>query len=436
MSAAPAPADASPAPAWRAWIGWTLVALAFAAGVATDALSAGRHVNLLAVPMLGVLAWNLAVYLLLALGALAAPFGRAARLPGPLQHAIAALARRLSRVAPDARSTQAANAAPPPRSVTAADAARATALLHAAAAALAAGLIASLYLRGLAFEYLAGWESTFLGPETVRRLLGLLLGPAGALTGIALPDAAHLATLRFSAGPGENAGPWINLYAVTLALYVLLPRIALALLARRRARRLEELDALRGAPPGITQPARRAIRGDDRPLPRPAGTHEGAMQVLALPYSFQLPPDSAHGLRALVAAELGVDAALELLPSLSPEQAETPEGIGAAIAGRRPVLVLALFNLSATPEPQTHAAFVTALRRRLGTGTELRALVDETAFRARFAGSPQRIDERRGAWRVVLAQADAAPRFVTLGRPAATSPADTPTSPRAAGNSR
>lgn len=454
-----APPGAGPAPAWRAWVGWALLVLAFAAGVATDALSAGRHVNLLAVPMLGVLAWNLLVYLLLVLGWLAAAFGRRPRMPGPLQHAIASLARRLDRPAPG--NPHPAGAAPPgtaplgtaplgsaspgtaspgttpagtvpsgvatpgaaQRRISAADAARAASLLHAAAAALAAGLIASLYLRGLAFEYLAGWESTFLGPEAVRRLIGLLLGPASALTGIGLPDAAHLAGLRFSAGPGENAAPWINLYAVTLALYVLLPRIVLAWSSARQARRLERRDALRGAPPGITSPARTAPADDDRPLARPPTAPDDGLQVLALPYSFQLPPGAARGLRALATAELGVEAELALLPSLSPEQAETPEGIAAVIAGHRPALALALFNLSATPEPQTHAAFVAALRRCLGAGTAVRALVDETAFRARFAGTPQRLDARRGAWRTVLAEVDAAPRFVSLGAPDPAPPA-------------
>src|SRR5690606_2460826 len=109
------------------------------------------------------------------------------------------------------------------------DAARAGALLHAASALFAVGLLAGLYLRGLAFEYRAGWERTFLDADGVRWLLGLVLGPASALTGLALPDAPALADLRFDAGPGERAARWIHLYAVSVALYVLLPRLLLAL---------------------------------------------------------------------------------------------------------------------------------------------------------------------------------------------------------------
>ena len=62
----------------------------------------------------------------------------------------------------------------------------------------------------------AGWDSTFLDATQVHRLLQVVLGPASVLTGLSLPDVAHLAQLRFSASPGENAGPWIHLLAVTI----------------------------------------------------------------------------------------------------------------------------------------------------------------------------------------------------------------------------
>jgi hypothetical protein len=44
-------------------------------------------------------------------------------------------------------------------------------------AALASGVIAGLYLRGLAFEYRAGWESTFLDAPTVRAILAFVYAP-------------------------------------------------------------------------------------------------------------------------------------------------------------------------------------------------------------------------------------------------------------------
>lgn len=390
---------------WRPWIGPLVVALAFAAGLATDALGAGRRVNLLAAPMLGVLAWNLAVYLwMLARGAASVLRRRSvAAAPGPFGRAVLRVGRTANSLGVDGP----------------ADAARAAQALHAAAAAFAGGMLAGLYLRGLAFEYLAGWESTFLGPEGVRALLAVVHGPASALTGIALPDAATLAGLRFGAGPGENAARWIHLHAATVLLYVILPRTLLALRAGRSARRLSR-DARAGLPATGAGSDRTGTDADgpatdEAPFAGIAPGPDGRVRVRALPYSFTLEPAAQRGLAALLAADLGPTASLELAPSLSPESAESVSAApGAGTQAPTPQLLLALFALTATPEPQTHGAFVAALAARLAPGTALRVLVDESAFRARFAATPQRLAQRRQAWRAVMHAIGIAPRFAAL----------------------
>ncbi len=63
------------------------------------------------------------------------------------------------------------------------------------AAMLAAGAIAGLYLRGIALEYRAGWQSTFLDAGDVAGLLHVVLAPGAWLTGIAIPGADHLRTI-------------------------------------------------------------------------------------------------------------------------------------------------------------------------------------------------------------------------------------------------
>ena len=100
--------------------------------------------------------------------------------------------------------------------------------LHIGAAAFALGALASLYARGLAFEYRAGWDSTFLDADGVQRLLAVVLWPATALAGFPLPDAPTLAALRFSTGPGENAARWIHAHAIGVVAVVVLPRLLLA----------------------------------------------------------------------------------------------------------------------------------------------------------------------------------------------------------------
>ncbi|MCJ7838832.1 MAG: hypothetical protein MUP61_06420, partial [Burkholderiales bacterium] len=74
---------------WRPWIGWALALAAFAAGLATDAIGPARQINVLAPPLLAVLAWNLAVYLALAASAAARRAGRRTQGLGPLARQIA-----------------------------------------------------------------------------------------------------------------------------------------------------------------------------------------------------------------------------------------------------------------------------------------------------------------------------------------------------------
>lgn len=202
---------------WHA--GWVLLALllGFVAGVAVDQLGPPQRVNLLAPAVWAVVLWNLAVY-----AAAVWP----SRGPG--------LAERLARWREGREEGIAAlwarHAAPLTLQ-------RLTLLLHAAAAALALGLIAGLYLRGLVLDYRAGWQSTFLDAATVQSVLGLLLAPAAALTGVAVPPVAPL-QLAPGAAATASAASWIHLLAATLALAVVLPRGVLAALAAGRAQRL------------------------------------------------------------------------------------------------------------------------------------------------------------------------------------------------------
>src|SRR5690606_18566545 len=60
---------------WRPWVGWALALAALAAGVAADAIGAGQRINVLAPPVLALVAWNLVVYAATGLRALASLSG-------------------------------------------------------------------------------------------------------------------------------------------------------------------------------------------------------------------------------------------------------------------------------------------------------------------------------------------------------------------------
>ncbi len=382
---------------WRPWLASMIVVASFAAGLAIDRIGDAQRINVLAPPVLGLLAWNLAVYALLALAALlrysgrtpAAPFRRALvrlagarlKLPGggELGSAIPQLASDWTRLAGPLY------------------AARAARILHLAAATLALGVLAGLYLRGIAFEYRASWESTFLDAEQVRRLLAVALAPGAALTGMALPGGSEIAAIR--APGGENAARWLHLMAATVAGVVIVPRLLLALAAwlieRHRARHL---------PLMLDEPYfQRLLRG----------FQGGPARVSVLPYSYTLPPAAANGLQRLVAATFGGGAALTIAAALRYGDEEAlAASAGPAYAGN----VIAVFNAAATPEREAHGAFLEALAARLEPAGALVALVDESAFLARGSDSARRAQRQR-AWREFCAGQRVPCAFADLAAP-------------------
>ena len=196
-----------------AWPGVILLAAAFAAGSGLAALDGSRRINILAPPFLGLLLWNLLVYLSLAIGA-ARRIVAGARAAGPVARSVArGVARRLGPLL--ARTAQVDTVLGEAVRGFAADWAENAApllgrhlrrWLHLGAAAVAAGLIAGLYLRGIVLRYEAGWESTFLEPPQVRTLIELLFGRLASWAGIALPRTLEqVAQLRWD-GVGGGGG--------------------------------------------------------------------------------------------------------------------------------------------------------------------------------------------------------------------------------------
>jgi len=383
---------------WRPWIGWLLAFLAFTAGVATDSIGPARHINVLAPPLLALLAWNLLVYVLLLAHAAARLGGAGTGGPGPL-------ARLVARLAHTAVSARARERFALPLAAFARDwagasatlsASRVARVLHTAAAAFAAGALSGMYLRGFALEYRAGWESTFLDASAVHAILAVVLGPAAAISGIPLPDLASLEAIRSGVSPGENAARWIHLYAVTVLLIVLLPRALLALGNLLVERRLAN---------------RFPLSLDDGYFQSIARAHHGvAAEIRIQPYSYRPSAQAALGLNALLAGVFGARAEVAIAPAVPYGGEDTLDS--AALPGTAVALVVALFPLTATPERENHGAFIGALAARLPRATPLAVLVDESAFAQRFGA--ERRSERRAAWQRMLAETGREPVFVDL----------------------
>lgn len=265
---------------WRP--GWVIVALAagLLLGMVSDGLVAGPYFNLLSPLLWGLIAWNLALYGLMAGQALR---GGQGLLRGVLARWIAPLP------AVDATSV-----------------ARAAALLHAAAAGVALGLAAGLVLRGLVLDYRAGWATTLLSAPAVQAALHWGFTPAWWLAGQTPPDGAALAALRIVPGQAASASaaPWIELMLWQLAVWVIVPRLLLTALALRRA------------------------------VPPPASS-----RFWVLPLGQAPAPQAVAALQALLALRFGTGVQLQIAPPLAWGDEDRPPPVP---AGARAVLLVDL----------------------------------------------------------------------------------------------
>lgn len=383
---------------WRPWVGVTVVLVAFAVGLVVDRIGGGSSINLLAPPVFALLLWNVVVYVSLLVRVIVFRGGR----PGPVRGlliSLAALRTPLTRhrggdAGAARRSILTALPEDWARLAAPLYGARAARVLHIAAAATALGVIAGLYIRGLAFEYRATWESTFLGAEQVRALLAVTFAPGSWLTGIPVPDVAALEAIR--APESENAASWMHLLAGTVVAVVVVPRLVLALAAgtveRRRATRLEL---------PLSEPYYQRLI---------SGYLGGPGRIRVIPYSYTLAPEARSGLDAIMARAYGGAAAVEAPVAWGDDEALAD----LSVAASEHAAVLALFSLAATPEPEAHGAFLRALRQGLGAGHPLIAVIDESGFRARWPDDADRLAERRTAWHDLVAGHHATPVFVDL----------------------
>lgn len=218
-----------------------MLVLAFAAGMTLSMLDGGRSINIFALPLVGLIAWNLLIYILLLAGTRGERTGRKPatswfgsfyasrvrnRIDGLLGHSTrfnAPLAPGLRRFAADWWEI-----AQPLFRV------RARRLLHVAAALAAVGLVAGYYIRGFVLRSAAGWAgNSFIGPESAHALLVVLYGPASLVSGIPIPSAESIGAARWTAPSvgGGDAAAWLHLIAWTAGLYIVLPRLLAALLS-------------------------------------------------------------------------------------------------------------------------------------------------------------------------------------------------------------
>ncbi|UGQ47732.1 DUF2868 domain-containing protein [Massilia endophytica] len=373
-------------------LSWLLPLLALVLGAGLDRIADPHRVDLLSGPLLLIIGWNLLVYIIMLVWLCIPRAGTTsfrARWIRRLAGGKAAMPRKMPHALSSALFAYMADWTQLSARLYAA---RLGAVVHLSAAMFALGAGLSLYARGLMTQYAAGWESTFLDAAQVHELLSLLFWPATQLLQLPGFTLQEVQSLHYAAAPnGAGGARWVHLYAATLALLVILPRLVLAGLAAARAGWLA-----RHFPLDLEQPYFRQLHDA-------AGGEPGVLRVL--PYSFTVDEARAKGLAAIAAGLLGERARVQLLPSLA-YGAELPQ-----IGQEGATLTAGLFNLAATPEKENHGAFITQLL--LATGGNAVLLIDESAFAER-APDPQRLRQRVELWREFCIFHGKEPQLVNL----------------------
>lgn len=282
---------------------------------------------------------------------------------------------------------------------------RALVWLHLAAAGWALGMVASMYARGLVLDFRAGWGSTFLDAVQVHALLGWLLAPGLAWPGLGLPGVAEIAALRWVEQPqGGAAAPWIHRATISLLAIVVLPRLlfaaALAGRVRHHARRLSlRFDA---AYFGRWMP-QAALGARGRQPGRP---------VTVLPYNCSDSLAQRARIDAALHAHWGAGVAPRWAAMLAlGAEDDLPAGLPDDLAPDAVVLM----SLNATPERESHGELLRRLGRLWSGRGELRLVLDAAAFARRLEGQPdaaRRLAGRVQAWEALAAEAGWPPPWV------------------------
>lgn len=371
---------------------WTMLSLvmpliALIAGFAIDRIADPHRVDLLSAPLLLILAWNVFTYVAL----LVWPFIPALKTRAPYGSMLSSLSTGklgLPRKLPATLTAAATRFGEEwTRLSMPLTFARFKHYVHLSAALFGLGAVLSLYARGLLSQYRTGWESTFLNAEQVHALLSFIFAPAlliFPLQGFSIMDVRALEGTH-SLSPSDGAR-WVHLYAATLFLIVIVPRLALSLLARHKERKLAG-----HFPVDLTHPYYRKLTGN-------IGKTETAV-LRVLPYSFTVDETRDKNLLMVAHMLLGDNSRVMLRPSTAYGE-HPPDAMRALKSDSADdALTVVLFNLNATPENENHGAFLDALAGS-AKGRPL-VLIDESAYLERVgsqSGGEQRIRERIALW--------------------------------------
>lgn len=360
--------------------GWPL---ALGAGFGLTGIGSEREINLLSLPLVGLLLWNAVVMIASVVFELGSKHhagdgsrfayldlrsGAADRQTPPAIH-VETFRRYAEPLARERMTTHF------------------RAWLHVAAAVLALGSCAGMYAKGWSHEYRAVWESTLLKPKQAETFFSTLFWPAAKTLNMVVP-VQDLPKMQRTGGKVErpaDALPWIHLYATTLLLLIVTPRLLIAAWTRGRGERRIADQWLKLGWDAYARRLLRSIEGGDE-----------AVQVLL--HGMADGGENRVRWTGAIREKIGGMSRLDFLVIPSGDEDEFAADWVPQTHG-----VIVLFQLATTPEAEVQRKLVADLRGKLRSrfaDGKLIALLDVAGIRSRW--TEDHIESRRQLWRQML----------------------------------
>lgn len=407
---------------------WWLPLLALLLGFATEKIAEPHRLNLMAWPLLAIVFWNLAMYVVMAvlwLRRLLRP-----RRPGEVDELGLEALRPVTnwwtrsalglkdkdgylrtiyqRFMADWMPYSHARHARVLRSLT-----------HLCAAALAIGVGAALWFTGMFAEYRVGWESTWLTPQHMHTLAHWLSWPAQTLLGMPAWSLEQIEQLQsWPAGQQQNGRQWIIAYSTLLALTVVLPRVLLAVWNWVAALGLSKTLHL-----PLDEPYFQKIARD---------FSSDATTVAVHPFSMVMNNQRQQQVVQFVQQHFGAAAHVHFAPTL--EYGEGEGRFAHTLESAQPHLQALLFNMAATPEEETHGAALAQFEAHVPGARGVWLYGHEFAQRlGDTEAARHRIAERSHLWQVFVESHGMQAQFIGLPAHAAQAAAPSAQTPAVPG---
>ncbi len=250
---------------------------------------------------------------------------------------------------------------------------------------MAMGMILGMYTRGLALDYQATWESTFLSANQVHGILHILLGPAAWLLQYSFLLLTEIVNLQ--APKHGPASQWIHMWALTALIVIVIPRGIMIWLSQRSLNHDKKTFAL-----PLDDPYYIHLLAPDRGQ---------GVQIDVLSYSYVPSSDARNFLELRLHDLFGNLAAIHWhQPIPFGQEFSTATDTSAHI--RASVLI---FNSGQTPETEVQGEWLHSMQTQTGahkTGSRLLVLLDEEPYSQ--AIDEQRVLERQQAWQRLISQ--------------------------------